>query len=210
MADTATDESNKKSDFVRSLPLDTRPVEVVAKARAAGIAISPSYVSRIQTRARKRAKGATGKAAPPEKPQTAKKPMNKTAFVLSQPTEMPATEVVAEAKRAGIELTRLAVIKIRSAAKIKSAKGTGTVAKRAGSPRRKRAAAAGKGAEKREARRAARSRKPAEAPPPAPARPREAAAAEDLLRAVAAEIGVGKAIQILEEEHRRVLAILQG
>ena len=107
---------------------------------------------------------------------------------------------MAKARHAGVNLTVAAVQKIRSAAKVKRAKGTTAVAKRAGSRNRKWAVgAARKGVEKHEVQGAApRAKKPTAVTSTAPARPREAVAAEDLLRAVAAELGIGKAIQILE------------
>jgi len=40
--------------------------------------------------------------------------------------------------------------------------------------------------------------------------PRGEEPAEELLRAVAAEIGISRAVEFLQHGHRRVLAILQG
>ncbi len=58
MAASAPDSSANKVAFVLSLPIDTRPTDVVAKAKEAGISVSSSYVSRIQTRARTKGEGA--------------------------------------------------------------------------------------------------------------------------------------------------------
>jgi hypothetical protein len=142
MAVSPPDSSAKKTAFVLSLPLDTRPKDVVAKAKEAGISISSSYVSRLQSSARTRAEGAK---------------------------------------------SRKATVSARSS----SAK------KKAGAKRPARKTLA-KPAAKRPPRTTA-----AEAPL------RKTTPAEDLLRAVAAEIGIGRAIQILEAEHQRVTAILR-
>lgn len=141
-----SDPSAKKPAFVLSLPLDTRPTDVVARAKEAGISISASYVSRIQSSARTQADGAKS---------------NKVAV----PARSPSAKKKVGAKR--------------SARK--------TVAK----------AAAKRGAK--------RAPKTTTAEMPL----RKMTPAEDLLRAVAAEIGIGRAIQILEAEHQRVTAILR-
>lgn len=147
MAPTTPDPSANKLTFVLGLPLDTRPTDVVAKAKEAGISVSSSYVSRVQARARSKAaggkspKGAVAATAPSGKKKArAKRPARKT--------------------------------------------GATTTAKKA-APRTPRTAAP-------------------------EAAPRRTTPAEDLLRAVAAEIGIAKAIQILETEHRRIAAILRG
>jgi hypothetical protein len=147
MAESTPDPSANKVAFVLSLPFDTRPTDVVAKAKEAGISVSSSYVSRIQARARTRAEGAkSSKAA-----ASAKSPGGKKQAGAKRPARK--TVVKSATKRAATRIPKTAT---------------------------------------------------AETPL------RRTTAAEDLLRAVAAEIGMGRAIQILEAEHRRVTAILQG
>jgi hypothetical protein len=164
MAASAPDPSAKKVAFVLSLPLDTRPTDVVTKATEAGISVSASYVSRIQSRARTKAEGAkspTGTISA-RSPSATKKAHAKRPAKKNVPTSTP---------------------------------------KRAAKPTPKKTAAAPT-PKKRPAKRT---------PTTTPKAPlRKTTLAEDLLRAVAAEIGIGRAIQILEAEHRRVVAILRG
>ncbi len=62
------------------------------------------------------------------------KPVNKTAFVKHLPKSMPAKEVVAKAKAAGITLTEMYVYSIRS--KSKARKSTGEPKRGPGRPRK--------------------------------------------------------------------------
>ncbi len=74
------------------------------------------------------------------KKKPAKKTPSKTAFVLSLPRSAPASEVVAKAKAAGIELTDRYVYVIRSKAKSKAGKPSarrGRPPKSAAGPARK-------------------------------------------------------------------------
>jgi hypothetical protein len=146
MVASTPDTSANKVAFVLSLPFDARPTDVVAKAKEAGISISASYVSRIQSSARTQVEGAKS---------------SKVAVRARSPT----VKKKAGAKRPTRE----------------------TVSK----PPAKRAAK--------------RTPKTTTAEMPL----RKMTPAENLLRAVAAEIGIGRAIQILEAEHQRVTAILR-
>jgi hypothetical protein len=113
--------------------------------------------------------------------QPAKKPQNKTAFILSLPMDMPASDAVQTAKTQGIELTDKYVYNIRatarSAARKKTSVGEATVA---GTPKRTLVVAKTK------------------------------TSAEDLLKAIAAEIGLGRAMTILSEQRAQVTAVLGG
>ncbi len=96
----------------------------------------------------------------------------KSAFVKSQPHSMPAKEVVAKAKEAGILLNEKYVYNVRS---------TSGTARRAG--------------------------------PGRPGRPPKAGGAlgrtaEDLLQAVAAEIGLSRAISLLQQRQQVVRSVL--
>jgi hypothetical protein len=103
---------------------------------------------------------------------SSKKPRTKAEFVRSLPPDMPAKEVVAKARAAGLgELSEHYVHNIRSLERQV------------------------RGAPKRSA-----------VLPPASERTGagDERAMEELLRAVAAEIGLGRAIALLEDERRRV------
>ncbi|MFI5300037.1 MAG: hypothetical protein ACHREM_18275 [Polyangiales bacterium] len=130
-----------KTAFVLSFPRDVSAAEVVAKAKAAGIALKVNHVSNIRSVAKakrktKRAAKKTAKAPAASKAAPAKKATTKSvatkaptakpsgkkrgranpkkAFIASQPRTMPAVEVVAAAKKAGISISVDYVYKTRS------------------------------------------------------------------------------------------------
>jgi hypothetical protein len=103
--------------------------------------------------------------------------MSKTDFVKSQPADMPAKDVVAKAKAAGMTLSENYVYTIRSAAKTKPGK------------RR-------------------RPKGSANTPTGAMAAKVAASGVEDLLRAAASEIGLSRAIAILQEQQAVLRAAL--
>ena len=106
----------------------------------------------------------------------AAKPQTKTAFVLSHPTTMAAKEVVAKGKAAGVALTDAFVYAIRSNAKRKSRKGAAS---------------------------AASNRRP-------PQHTVGSHTTEELLKAAAAELGLTRAMGILQAEHDKVHRLLGG
>ena len=120
----------------------------------------------------------------PKTAKTAKK-ISKAGFVRSLPANTPAKEVVAKGKAAGIALSEAYVYNVRSTSKASKSGG-----------RKSRVVTAGRG----------------------PGRPPKAAAthtvhgrgAEELLIAVAAELGLVRAIGILQTEHERVHRLLGG
>ncbi len=104
----------------------------------------------------------------------------KADFVRSVDFNVPAKDVIAKAKAAGITLTDTYVYNVRGAAKAASNKA------------------------------AAKPSAPVKAPVASPV-PKSAASAgsvESLLKAVAAEIGLGRASEILAGERARVRAVL--
>jgi hypothetical protein len=110
---------------------------------------------------------------------SAKHKTSKAAFVRSLPTSTPAKEVVAKAKSQGITLTDAYVYNVRATSK------------------------AGKG-KKKSSKRGASSAKRR----PLTVKVSGGRGAEDLLRAVAAELGLARAIAVLETEHARVRKLL--
>lgn len=110
---------------------------------------------------------------------------SKAAFVRSLPLSTPAKEVIAQAKAAGISITETHVYGVRAA------------------ERAKRKSAAQKGASKPPAVSAPIVSLPSSAP-------KVGTKAEALLKAVAAEIGLGHAIEVLQNERARVRALIGG
>jgi hypothetical protein len=167
------------------------------------------------------------------RPKTAKKTaLSKSDFIRAQPANLSAAEVVAKAKAEGIKLDRVLVYKVRIRAK------GGATAKKASGPKKggtskaafvrglpsdtpakevvAKAKALGlslsvnyvyniRGAAKT----SAKNRRATTRSAAAVSRPiAGSTAAESLLKAVAAEVGLGRAIEVLSGEHARVRALL--
>ena len=124
--------------------------------------------------------------------EKAEKTMNKSEFVRSLPADMPGKEVVEKAKEQGIKLSVAYVYSIRTAAKANASKGGG------GAP------ASGGGSA------AAPASTGRRGPGRLPALSTGSSRVEDLLRAVAAELGLSHAIGILQAEQAKVRAVLGG
>jgi hypothetical protein len=183
---TSTKTPNK-SDFIRSQPATLSAAEVVANAKAAGTTILPGLVYEVRRKAKARTKGKASKGAPPTtnaistKPSTSTKPpKSKAAFVRGLPASTPAKDVVKQAKVLGLSLSINYVYNIRGAAKMAAKK------------------------------RRAAAKNPAVSPVANGGRSSVSASAENLLKAVAAELGLGPAIEILTGERARVRAVIGG
>jgi hypothetical protein len=133
MPKTAAKKTPNKSAFIRSLPADMPAADVVAKAKAANLKLTPAFVYAIRSKSRnKRSSGA--KRGP--KPATGKP--SASEFVRSQPASMKASEVVAAGAKQGIKFSTNLVYAIRSS-------GSRPGAARGGRRGRGRAAATGSG-----------------------------------------------------------------
>jgi hypothetical protein len=154
--------------------------EVVAKAKAAGIKFAPVLVYKVRGRAqakRSAAKKASATVTTPAAAASTKPAKSKSAFIRSLPSNVPAKEVVKQAKAIGMKLTESYIYNVRGAAK-KGSKPNSAAARPT-----VRTSANGGGS-------------------------RVSASAENLLKAVAAEIGLGPAIEILSGERARVAAVI--
>jgi hypothetical protein len=179
---TSTKTPNK-SDFIRSQPATLSAAEVVAKGKADGVTILPGLVYEVRRKAKA---PATGKAS-------------KADFVRSLPSTTPASEVIAKGKAAGLKLTQNYVYKVRTKSGISKAKKT-SAAKPTASP------TSGKVMAAKKKRAAAKS--PAVSTVVNGGGSRVSASAENLLLAVAAEIGLGSAIEVLQGERVRVRTLI--
>jgi hypothetical protein len=177
-----------KSDFIRAQPATLSAAEVVAKAKTAGVTILPGLVYEVRRKAKGRSKGKPKKSAVANKTgvstkttSTSTKPTkSKAAFVRGLPASTPASEVVKQARAAGIKLGVSYVYNIRGAAKMAAKK--------------KRAAA----------------KSPTVAAVTNGGGSTVSASAQHVLKAVAAELGLGAAIEILAGERARVRAVIAG
>src|ERR1035441_5145207 len=173
-----------KSSFIRKQPASLSAAEVVAKAKAAGIKLTSQLVYKVRGDSKAKKKGnakKTSKTKPvASKGAASKSPakMSKADFVRSR-SHLSPREVVEDGKAAGIKLDASYVYNVRGYD------------------------AAKKRVTKHAARRATTPRKGAPVPRPVTTTSK----AEDLLKAVAAEIGLGRAMEILEAERARVRAV---
>jgi hypothetical protein len=187
MAAKKTSKKQSKSAFIRSQPDKLSAAEVVAKGRAQGIKFSPQLVYNV------RGGGSKAKKASAKKTSTARPvagsgsksstKVNKADFVRAR-SHLSPKEIVEDARAAGITLDVSYVYNVRGSEKSKGrTKVTKQAARRATTPR---------------------------TAPPVPRPITSTRSAEDLLKAVAAEVGLGRAIELLQGERARVHSILRG
>jgi hypothetical protein len=193
-----------KSDFIRAQPATMSATDVIARGKAEGTEVSRSLVHMVRTRSSGKAKKGAAKT-PPSKPTAApmtsaaskpdatrltaasgKPPKSKADFVRAYSSLSP-KEVVEKGKAEGVTFDARYVYRVRAMDKA-ARKRKRAAAKTATSP-----ATAANGA----------------APSVTPAA-KPSSSAEDLLRALAAELGLGRAAGILEGERARVRAVLRG
>jgi hypothetical protein len=105
-------QSMTKTAFILSLPRDLPAGEAAQRAIEAGFPTKREHVHEIRSAAKRKAQAVR---APRTTPGAT---TSKTAFVLSQPPEIPAAEVVRRAGAAGLTMKPEYVRKIRSAAKV--------------------------------------------------------------------------------------------
>jgi hypothetical protein len=152
--------------------------EVLAKAKASGHKTSESNVHRVR-RLHGRKKAAAKRTSPAA--PSSKLPQSKADFVRGLPSSTPVKKVIAMAKAAGLSVSQTYVYALRRSSK-------GGVGK-AGRPR----VVVAKSAQV-----ITRKTKTTGVP----------SSVEDLLRAVAAELGLGHAVEILQRERAQVRAVL--
>ncbi len=103
-----------KSAFIRSLPADMPAVDVVAKAKAANLKLTPAFVYAIRSKSRKHgAGGSDGTPAKRGRKPASGKP-TASEFVRSQPVTLKASEVVAAGAKAGLTFSTNLVYAVRS------------------------------------------------------------------------------------------------
>jgi hypothetical protein len=179
MPNAKTSKTQTKAHFVRSQPSTMSAAEIVEKGKAAEIALSTHYVHKVRAQAKVKTKASkVSKSGKRTKSRTINKTTSKAAFVRANATLSP-QEIVAKAKAAGIKLETNYVYNVRGADRTASKK------KRKSAKVTKSAIASANGA-----------------------RPSVNPNAENLLKAVAAEIGLGSAIEILSAERARVTAVI--
>ncbi len=185
---------SETTTFILSLPTTLPAKEVLAKAKAKGIKTSENNVHRVR-RIHGRSRQAIAKAQASVAAPSAVKPvtpaagpgvaLTKSSFVRGFALNTPAKQIVQKAVAAGVDLDVRYVHKVQSRSKPSAAKR----------PSARPAVAV-----------AASARvSPARSSGPATSAP---ASVEALLRAIAAEIGLGRAVEILQGERATVRAVL--
>lgn len=213
MAAKKTSKKPSKSDFIRQQPAEMSVADVIAAGKAAGLKFTSSLVYSLRSpKSASTKKGVAKKPAPkkgaaknvkvvtkrstlPKKTTTPKKTstVNKAEFVRAN-SDLSPRAIVEKAKAEGVELSVTYVYNVRggdkTAAKKKTAK-KGTASKQ---PTPSSTATKTRAVTK----------------PTASNGSRPSGSVEDLLRAAASELGLGRAIEILEGERARVRAVLGG
>jgi hypothetical protein len=179
--------------FILSLPTALPAKEVISRAKAKGMATTEQNVSRVRKLSGGKAtKSVTAKKVGMKSKAPTAKAMgvSKSEFIRQQPATASPHEVVASAKAAGIKFDHKYVYRIRALAQ-------------------------GKGARKKPAAAPQRVQHPTTAHPSAlhPTRSNGAgntstSKVEALLHAIAAELGLGRALALLTEERARVTSLL--
>lgn len=178
-------------------------LRVRSLAKRAAVRQTPAAKKTSTAKPAGKSAGAPPKTVTPT--ANAARAISKSDFIRSQPATLNAVEVVAAAKTAGIKLDSYLVYKVRAALRDKAGKGA---AKKTSPAKPSPKPTAKKGAP---ARGAATPAAEASAPTaPHAARHTPATSHEELLRAVASEIGLARAIGVLEEQRRQVLRVLGG
>ncbi len=95
-----------KSDFIRTFPQDTSPLEIVQAAKAKGISFSANYVSTVRGASNKRAtKSGTGKVGRPKGSKNkTKAPAATVAAAVTVRTAAPSSSTESTFKKLVIEL----------------------------------------------------------------------------------------------------------
>jgi predicted component of type VI protein secretion system len=217
-------QSQSKTSFVLALPADLSVGEVVKKAKAAGIALSPNYVSNIRSSAKTAAKQQTAKpkaavkaaratrvaplafAKPVATPAAAAPPLTVTEFIKSQPRDIPAADVVKAAKRTGLKIDANYVYKVRSRLGAKPAPQAIAAA-----PRVAAKVPAPKATQPAPTPKASKAPPAPKAAPPLPAAQKSSGASSDVaFKKLVVELGVARAETLLVEVKKKLAELFAG
>jgi hypothetical protein len=176
-----------KSEFIRQHP-SLSTAEIIAAGKKSGLKISSSLVYVVRGRTAK-PKGAVAKkttastSAAPTSTSTSTRPTQSKADFVRAHTNLSPKEIVKKAKAEGVKLGVSYVYNVRGADK-----STGRTKVTAVAARRSAVRTA----------------------PPVPRPITTSSSAETLLKALGAELGLGRAIEILAGERARVRAVIGG
>jgi len=188
VAEAASAPTISKTAFVLAQPPGTKPKQIAEAASAAGIEITAKYVSNILSAAKSAGKKApakktAAKTAPAKAVVPAKKGRssggNKSEFIRSVPKDVKPAEVVKLAAAKGISITAGLVHTVRSQLKKKGVESLAPTAKRPGRP-------------------------PSAHKSPAPAPVGGSSDRERQLVALAVDVGLARAVELIEGLRARI------
>lgn len=108
---TAAKKPNK-SAFIRNFPAGTPAAEIVTKAKAAGLKLSPAFVYAVRSKAKAGDTEKKTPGSPGRKPSTGGQ--SASDFVRAQPATMKAKDVVAAGAKQGLKFSANLVYMVRS------------------------------------------------------------------------------------------------
>ena len=109
MPKTAAKKTPNKSAFIRSLPADMPAADVVAKAKAANLKLTPAFVYAIRSKSRTKPAGGSKRG-----PKPANGKQSASDFIRAQPASMKAGDVVTAGSKQGIKFSTNLVYAVRS------------------------------------------------------------------------------------------------
>lgn len=144
---TSSKPSVTKSDVIRSMP-NASAGDIIKKAKSLGLKLTANHVYAVRAIDKRRGRparlGGGGSAAAASTRAGNDRRQSKTAFIRGFARDMPAAQVVEEAKRAGVKISKAYVYRVRALATPASA----SVASTGGGGGARAGRAAGRGSER--------------------------------------------------------------
>jgi hypothetical protein len=111
-----------KSDVIRSMP-NAAAADIIRKAKSLGLKLTANHVYAVRAIDKRRGRPARSQVGSELNGRAQNgKPRSKTDFIRGFAKEMPAAKVVAEARRAGVKITKEYVYRVRALSKPSSAR----------------------------------------------------------------------------------------
>jgi hypothetical protein len=103
-----------KSDVIRSMP-NASAGDIIKKAKSVGLELTANHVYAVRAIDKRRGRPARlGGGPPTTAPNRSPRGRSKTAFIRAFTRDTPAATVVAEAKRAGVKISKAYVYRVRA------------------------------------------------------------------------------------------------
>jgi len=103
-----------KSDVIRSMP-NASAGDIIKKAKSLGLELTANHVYAVRAIDKRRGRPARLGGGPPvSAPSKTPRGRSKTAFIRAFTRDTPAATVVAEAKRAGVKISKAYVYRVRA------------------------------------------------------------------------------------------------